>query len=111
MERSALRLNEACEVWQSGRDVGSSPLRAAARILTGVPHYFRAEFIDALDRSVTDDEQALSRARTLLTAVSASPPMTTVGVDLGHAAPLRGCDLPALRLHPLDVPGGDAYRS
>ena len=77
VELSALNLSDACEVWQSGRDGGSSPLRAAARILTGVPHYFRAEFIDELDRSVADDEQALFRARTLLTAVSSSLPMTT----------------------------------
>jgi hypothetical protein len=38
-------LGEACELWQGGRDVGSSLVRGAARALTGIDHYFHAQFI------------------------------------------------------------------
>ena len=38
-------LAAACTSWQSGRDGGSTLLRAAARALTGIPHYFTAAFI------------------------------------------------------------------
>lgn len=37
------QLSAACALWQSGRNTGSSPLRAAARILASTPHYFEAD--------------------------------------------------------------------
>jgi len=65
-------LADACEVWQSGRDGGSTPLRAGARVLSGVPHYFSAAFIDDLDQAARRDPVCLERARTLLDAVAAA---------------------------------------
>lgn len=69
-------LADACEAWQGGRDGGSTPLRAAARVLTGVPHYFSAPFIDSLDVKAMTDEVGQARARTLISAVAQSTPMT-----------------------------------
>jgi hypothetical protein len=43
-------LTEACTLWQGGRDVGSSPVRGAARVLSGVRHYFHADFITAYNQ-------------------------------------------------------------
>lgn len=70
-------LAEACEVWQSGRDGGSTPIRAAARILTGNPHYFSAPFIDELDRKAADDGASLDRARILMGAIRNAEPWDT----------------------------------
>src|SRR3954464_11795450 len=33
-------LRDACTLWQGGQNVGSSPVRGAARVLSGVRHYF-----------------------------------------------------------------------
>src|SRR4051812_11082569 len=43
-------LGHACRLWQGGQNVGSSPVRGAARVLSGVNHYFRADFIDDYNR-------------------------------------------------------------
>jgi hypothetical protein len=67
-----VELRDACDVWQSGRDGGSSPLRAAARVTTGIPHYFSASYIDAYDTAAAENLAALARARVLLGAVAAS---------------------------------------
>jgi hypothetical protein len=69
-------LGDACDVWQSGRDGGSTPLRAAARIVTGLPHYFSAPYIDSLDADATSDVIALLRARVLLEGITGSEPRT-----------------------------------
>lgn len=86
-------LGDACEVWQSGRDGGSTPLRAAARILSSIPHYFSAPFITALDDKARGDEVGLARAAVLMAAVSKSTRLTaegwrqTLGVSgSGHAS-------------------------
>lgn len=65
-------LEEACARWQSGRDGGSSLLRGAARVLTGVPHYFQAGFIADYEEKARSDEQGTACAKTLLAAVAAS---------------------------------------
>jgi hypothetical protein len=65
-------LGDACDVWQSGRDGGSSPLRAAARVVTRVPHYFSASYIDQYDNSARQNPDALARARVLLAAIANS---------------------------------------
>jgi hypothetical protein len=67
---------EACRVWQSGRDGGSSRLRGAARALTGVPHYFRADFITAHERAARDDPAAMANAAVLLRALRESNALT-----------------------------------
>ncbi|HWV50320.1 MAG TPA: hypothetical protein VN035_12775 [Microbacterium sp.] len=69
------RLREACAAWQDGRDGGSSPLRAAARVLTETPHYFDADFITDYERTAAADRRTMSRARTLLDTLSDSPVM------------------------------------
>ncbi len=52
---------------------GSSPIRAAARNLTGIRHYFRADFIDRYEDEARSDEVTTQRAWTLLAALAASP--------------------------------------
>lgn len=67
-----LDLADACAAWQGGRDTGSSLLRAGARALVGVPHYFVADFIADHDREARANPQALEQASILLAAVNAS---------------------------------------
>src|SRR3954453_18819633 len=82
------RLSDACTMWQSGRDGGSSRVRAAARVLTGIPHYFTADFIAAQESAARDDPRAIAAARVLLGAVGDS--------DARTAAQWRqACSLPA----------------
>jgi hypothetical protein len=69
-------LKEACTIWQSGREGGSSLLRGAARSLTGVPHYFHADYIDEYQRRAEADPAMLSHARILLDAVANSTART-----------------------------------
>ena len=64
-------LPAACARWQSGQD-GSSLLRGAARVITGVPHYFRAVYIAAYEERAAADPQAMCDARALLCALDAS---------------------------------------
>lgn len=68
-------LASACEFWQSGRD-GSSLLRGAARVLTGIPHYFSADFIDAYDRAALADAGVLAKARVIISAVQSAAQCT-----------------------------------
>lgn len=65
-------LARACATWQSGRDIGSSPIRASARVLTDTPHYFEAPFIDDYESAVAANCEMLGHARTLLTALADS---------------------------------------
>jgi hypothetical protein len=74
----AIDLATACSWWQDGR-AGSSLLRAAARCLTGEPHYFKAAFIAEYERQARDDPRALEAASKLLDAVRASPVLTASG--------------------------------
>lgn len=66
-------LAQACEAWQGGRDIGSSPIRAAARVLTRTPHYFKAKFIDDYESAAAADSNVLGYAGTLLTQLASSP--------------------------------------
>lgn len=66
-------LQDACAAWQGGMAGGSSPIRAAARNLTGVSHYFRADFIDKYEENARNNEPTIQRARTLLAALATSP--------------------------------------
>jgi hypothetical protein len=66
-------LAEACTLWQGGRDVGSSPVRAAARVLSGVDHYFRAGFITDYDRQARTTPEVLAAGVALLRAVNEAP--------------------------------------
>jgi len=62
----------ACAFWQAGRDGGSSLLRAAARVITGVPHYFCDNYIHEYETRARRDPVALAYACTLLNAVTTS---------------------------------------
>lgn len=72
-----MELHDACAEWQGGMSGGSSPIRAAARNLTGIKHYFRADFIDTYEEEARKDESTTQRARTLLAALAASPLRTS----------------------------------
>jgi len=80
-------LQDACTVWQSGMEGGSSPIRAAARNLTGVRHYFASDFITAFEDEARNNPVTTGRARVLLEALAASPRRTAsewgsaLGVD------------------------------
>lgn len=63
------RLVEAVRRWQSGRE-GSSLLRGAARVLTGVPHYFEADFIADYEARAKRDRLARSQARLLMDEIA-----------------------------------------
>lgn len=69
-------LREACALWQSGRDDGSSLLRGAARVLTGTSHYFKADFIERYDERAQADPSVMRKGKCLLDAVAASSPRT-----------------------------------
>jgi hypothetical protein len=83
-------LAAACELWQSGRDGGSSRLRGAARVLTGIPHYFRADFIDAQEEGARRSPQALRAGITLLRAVNSAGRQAADGWNAATDLPLRG---------------------
>jgi hypothetical protein len=69
---SSDELADACALWQGGRDVGSSLVRGAARALTGIDHYFRADFIAGQERSARAKPDALRAAIALLRGVNAA---------------------------------------
>lgn len=85
-------LAEACTLWQGGRDVGSSPVRAAARVLTGVRHYFHADFSTAYDVPARATPEVLAAGAALLRAVNTAPHRdadgwsTSVGLSAGGFA-------------------------
>jgi hypothetical protein len=83
-------LRDACRAWQSGRDQGSSRLRGAARVLTGHPHYFEADFIKAHEGAAREDPVTLDRARVLLHAIAESPPRTAAEWLEGADQPFAG---------------------
>ncbi|WP_156036442.1 hypothetical protein [Blastococcus sp. URHD0036] len=66
-------LAEACRLWQGGRDVGSSPVRGAGRVLTGVNHYFFAPFIAAYNQQARTTPEVLDAGIALLRSVNAAP--------------------------------------
>jgi hypothetical protein len=66
-------LATACALWQGGQNVGSSPVRGAARVLSGVDHYFRAGFITDYDRQARTTPEVLAAGVALLRAVNAAP--------------------------------------
>ncbi|WP_448638651.1 hypothetical protein [Geodermatophilus sp. URMC 63] len=59
-------------MWQGGRDSGSSRLRGAARVLSGVRDYFSAPFIRAQEEAARASVGELQAAVTLLRAVNAA---------------------------------------
>jgi hypothetical protein len=77
MEHGPTDLAEACAAWQGGRDQGSSLLRGAARVLTGIPHYFQAAYNEAYERAARDNPLSQQYATTLLHAVAGSSPRTS----------------------------------
>lgn len=69
-------LRDACIAWQGGRDGGSSPIRAAARVLTRTKHYFESDFITRYESEAAADEQTMTRARVLLDELATRPSLT-----------------------------------
>lgn len=69
-------LRDACIAWQGGRDGGSSPIRAAARVLTGTKHYFEADFITRLESEAAADKRTMARARVILDELATRPSLT-----------------------------------
>ena len=67
------QLQDACAVWQGGMEGGSSPIRAAARNLTGVSHYFKADFITKYEEEARCSPRTIARAQVLLDELEASP--------------------------------------
>lgn len=80
----------ACEMWQGGQDTGSSRLRGAARALTGVRHYFRADFITEHEVAARAQREALDAGIALLRAVNASPRLHADGWNARVGLPARG---------------------
>lgn len=70
-------LQEACTAWQGGMEGGSSPIRAAARNLTGTSHYFKADFITRYEEEARLDTTTTERARALLRGLTDSPLRTS----------------------------------
>ncbi|MGB8020425.1 MAG: hypothetical protein WCF04_04290 [Candidatus Nanopelagicales bacterium] len=83
-------LAAACSQWQSGRDGGSSRLRGAARVLTGIPHYFAADFITEHERAARDDVEMMRRGASLLRALAASELRDAGGWNAHAGLPARG---------------------
>lgn len=69
-------LRDACIAWQGGRDGGSSPIRAAARVLTRTKHYFEADFITRYESEAAADERTMTRASVLLSEIAIRPSLT-----------------------------------
>ena len=67
-------LAAACAMWQSGMEDGSSLIRGAARVLTGVPHYVTTDFITGYEDRARQDPAALAAAKTLLAGVAHARP-------------------------------------
>ena len=68
------QLAEACALWQSGVNTGSSAIRAGAREMTGIPHYFKADWLAEHEQTARENPEVMNAARVLLAAVAASNP-------------------------------------
>jgi hypothetical protein len=80
----------ACEMWQGGRDSGSSRLRGAARALSGVRHYFSAPFISDHETAARTQREALDAGLALLRAVNGAPHLDADGWNGRTGLPQRG---------------------
>ncbi len=83
-------LAKACELWQTGQAVGSSLLRGAARVITGVPHYFSADFITGYEDEARKNPDALRYAQSLLDAIAACEPLDADAWGIAVGLPSRG---------------------
>lgn len=77
----------ACAFWQAGRDGGSSLVRGAARVLTGVPHYFSAPYIQAYEATARRDSVALAHAVTLMSGLEATQHQSATQWAIESAVP------------------------
>ena len=69
-------LGAACAFWQAGRNGGSSLLRGAARVISGVPHYFCAPFIHKYEETARHTPEALFYGGVLLGELERAPSRT-----------------------------------
>ncbi|MBN1093324.1 hypothetical protein JKP75_12600 [Blastococcus sp. TML/M2B] len=83
-------LAAACTLWQGGQNVGSSPVRAAARVLSGVRHYFHADFITAYEEKARTTPEVLAAGVALLRAVNAAQPQDADGWPARVGLPAGG---------------------
>lgn len=83
-------LTKACRLWQSGKEIGSSLLRGGARVITGVPHYFSADFITAYEDEALANSDALRFAQALLDGVAKAEQRDAEGWNAATGLPLRG---------------------
>lgn len=97
-------LTEACTLWQGGRDVGSSPVRAAARVLSGVRHYFDADFITAYNQQARATPDVLAAGVTLLRAVNAARHRDADGWSAEVGLPTGGFAGRGIRSKPAEDP-------
>jgi hypothetical protein len=68
------QLSEACALWQTGVNTGSSAIRAGARAITGIPHYFDADWLADHEQTARENPEVMDAARILLAAVAGSNP-------------------------------------
>lgn len=69
-------LAAACLRWQGGRDGGSTLLRAGARVLLDVRHYFNADYITSKESEAASNWKVLTESSGLLRAMNAAPALT-----------------------------------
>jgi len=83
-------LGEACELWQGGRDVGSSLGRGAAGALTGIDHYFHAQYIAEHTARARRSRPALEAAIALLRGVNTADRQDADGWCAATGLPTSG---------------------
>lgn len=87
---SDAELAEACAMWQGGRDIGSSLIRGAARALTGIEHYFRADFVRGFEQEARQSPRALRAGIVLLRAVNGAERRDADGWAAATELPTHG---------------------
>lgn len=95
-------LAAACALWQSDRDDGSSLVRGAARALTGISHYFRAEFITEQEKRSRRTPEALRAAVALLRGVNGAEFRDADAWNAACGLPSRGFAGRGLKEKPQD---------
>jgi len=95
-------LAAACALWQDNRDDGSSLVRGAARALTGLDHYFRADFITEQEKRARRTPEALRAAVALLRGVNGAEFRDADGWNAVCGLPPRGLAGRGLKAKPQD---------
>lgn len=83
-------VKRACTRWQGGRDGGSSRLRGAARVNTGIRQYFDASYIRDQEEAAREESGVLAEGEGLLAAVDSAERLTADGWNLLMGLEPRG---------------------